>query len=956
MAINTDELKRRNEIGDVIESFGQEFSLDRRGRRWRGTVHDSLEVDPDAGIYQWYSKGGSNEGHGGDVIAFLQQEIGMEFIEACQWLADRAGITLEMSAGEAKRFQVAKVKQSAMDVVAGFLRGKLRKNEAAMAYAKGRGWDEETIAQAQLGFWDGDKKGLLAELRLHEVDPGHPVAVAFLGLEKDLQGWAEKWELRPSSSVMQGGKVYGMRGGMLVYPHLERGGWKYFAGRAIDPEVEKRWAHWNPQQWLMGDRLPCWNVAYDRRSSYVVVVEGQADAVTLGMWGIPAVALAGVAPGDGEFLAQLRRHEKVYVGLDADAAGEKGAVKLAELLGPATFVVRWPGGGDANDWLRVLGATAKGCHKLLADAPIFALHMVQLAAAAPPLEKAQAQRQAFELVASLLPYDFATWSGRIAGELGLTVGELNRIIRAIKTERDLAAQGVEEAKPKKEAPAVKAAPKSFKELTPELEEVLLQKSRDHEGHAQCVYALYKHRLAFVPEWGWLFYNGKHWELDGADHKAQGLVVRTLKMRRHLGVEHEIENLVKTTSASNGNVQNTKALLERLVLASTGDFDKDPDLLNCNNGVVDLRTGELAAHDSLRYRFTYCLPIDYRPDANYYHWLQFLVQVTSQENPAGGLFTDRELTDWLQEAVGYSLTGHTREGCLFYLYGPTRSGKGTFTQTIQKVLGKPLAAGIDFNLLVQQRGEDSQNFALAPLKPCRMLVGSEPGKYERFNEAKMKMLTGEDTVRCSFKRKDHFEYEPQFKIWLSSNWPFNADVADEAAWGRSRIVKFPNSYLGREDKDLKRKLQSKDGLEGVLCWAVEGAIRWYASSGGLITPQVVIDEVKEQKDSQDYIKQFIDDCCIVATGDYASSDVFVTSEELYNAYYEWAKGMMTPQKHRSFGLAIKAKGFPDGRKYVEVGQLYLDDSLKTVTTKRLRGYWGLELNADGKDFAQKKVKK
>ena len=951
MAINTDELKKRNDIADVMESFGQEFSLERRGRKWCGAVHDSLEVDPDEQIYQWYSKGGSNDGHGGDVIAFLMNEIGMEFIGACQWLANRAGITLDMSAAESKRWQVATVKQSAMDVVAGYLRRKLAKNDAAMRYATGRGWDADAIEQAQLGFWDGDKKGLLAELKLHEIDPGHPVAVCFLGRDRDLQGWAEKWEIEPSGSVMKGGKAYGMRGGMLVYPHLVRGKWQYFAGRAIDPKTEKRWAHWNPPRWLFGDRLACWNVAYERTSPFVVVVEGQADAVTLGMWGIPAVALAGVVPtGGAVLLDQLRRHEKVYVALDADDAGEKGAAKLAELLGPATYVVTWPGGGDSNDWLRALGATAKDAHKLLANAPIFALHMVRRAMETPPLERAQAKRRAFELVASLMPYDFATWSGRIASELGLTIGELNRIIRAIKTERDLAAQGVEDAKPKKEAPAVQRPPASFKELTPEATDVLLQKSRDHEGHAQCVYWLFKDRLAFVPEWGWMFYNGRHWEMDGADHRAQGLVVRTLKMRRHLGVEHEIENLVKTTSATNGNVKNTQALLERLVLASTDDFDKSPDLLNCNNGVVDLRTGEMAPHDSLRYRFTYCLPIDYRPDADFFDWMAFLGQVTGTRDDKGIYHIETELIDWLQEAVGYSLTGHTRESCLFYLYGPTRAGKGVFSQTIQQVLGKPLAAGIDFNLLVQQRGEDSQNFALAPLKPCRMLVGSEPGKYERFNEAKMKMLTGEDTVRCSFKRKDHFEYEPQFKIWLSSNWPFNADVVDDAAWGRARIITFPNSFLGQEDKTLKRRLQSKAGLEGVLAWAAVGAKRWYEKEdrGGLQTPPSVVRTAEKQREEQDFIQHFIDECC------ERDDQAFIPVGELYKAYYNWCSGSLTAQKAKNFSQSIRAKGYKAGKKWIPLDQLALFDG-EDEGKKQVRGYWGLKLTAFGEKVMLKKVR-
>ncbi len=952
MAINTDELKRRNDIADVVESFGGEFALDRRGRRWRGTHHDSFEVDPDAQTYQWYSKGGSNNGHGGDVIAFLQNEIGMDFMEACQFLSERSGVPLELGEKEKKRWVRAQAAAAAIDVVGRFLQGKRAGNEAATAYARRRGWDDDTIATAQLGFWDGDRKGLLDELRLHEVPVDHPVAVALLGFEGDVQAWAARYELTPPAKTVEAGKVWPMRAGMLVYPHLERGRWRYFAGRAIDPATEKKWAHWNPQQWLMGSRVPCWNVAYDRRFAYVVVVEGQADAVTLGMWGIPAVALAGVVPGESgdAFLGVLRGHQKVFVALDADEAGEKGGRKLAEALGPATFVVTWPGGGDANDWLVTLGATAQKCEVLLADAPIFALHMVRQVRKAPELQRDKAMRAAFELIASLMPYDFATWSGKLAEALAMTTGELNRVIRAIKTERDLAAQGVEEAKPVKEAPKVTVRePASYKELTPELEEVLLQRSRDHEGHAQCCYALYKDRLAFVPEWGWLYYNGKCWELDGADHKAQGLVVRTLKMRRHLGVEKEVENLVKATAASNGNVQNTKALLERLVLASTGSFDNDPDLLNCNNGVVDLRTGELVPHDSLKYRFTYCLPIDYRPDANSDEWQIFLGQVTGVRDEFGIYHIETELIDWLQEAVGYSLTGHTREGCLFYLYGPTRAGKGVFTQTIQRVLGKPLAAGIDFNLLVQQRGEDSQNFALAPLKPCRILVGSEPGKYERFNEARMKMLTGEDTVRCSFKRRDHFEYDPQFKIWLSSNWPFNADVADTAAWGRARIIKFPNSFLGNENKGLKRDLQSRAGLEGVLKWAVEGAKRWYASGSGLETPTTIREEVNKQRDEQDFVKQFMDDCCDVGGG------YFCSSSDLYHAYKGWCDGLLTPMQQRSFSYALQAKGFESGKKYVPVEQPPLFDGAAPAK-RQVRGYLGVQLNEYGAEMSLKKVKK
>jgi putative DNA primase/helicase len=292
-----------------------------------------------------------------------------------------------------------------------------------------------------------------------------------------------------------------------------------------------------------------------------------------------------------------------------------------------------------------------------------------------------------------------------------------------------------------------------------------------------------------------------------------------------------------------------------------------------------------------------------------------------------------------------LTGHTSEACVFYIYGPTRSGKGTFTQTLQRLLGKPMSAGIDFQVLVANREADAQNFALAPLKPCRLVVGSEPGKYERFNEAKLKLLTGEDVVRCSFKRQDHFEFVPQFKIWLSSNWPFNADTSDDAAWGRARVVEFPNSFLGNEDKHLKARLQADDCMQGVLAWAVEGAVKWYGSAGGLRTPPAVQRAGEEQRAAQDYIQQFLEEC--VDVGD-AKAD-FVGARELYKVYTKWCEGELTPQKSRSFSLSIQSKGFHYGRSYVTMRQMFMDDEGQMVGKKQIRGYYGLKLNSVGHDL-------
>ncbi len=954
-----EDLKAAVSLEKVVGETGG-LTVRRQGKYFTTREHDSLSIDAERGWFEWYSKG-DGPGSKGDVIEWLMHWGGCgDFEGAIRWLADRTGLQFKGSEEAAQKYQAKQVKYDTLTVIAQFLGKAFWATASAKEYAEGRGFSEETLQRARVGYWHWDLAGeLRAELQLRQIPADRPEVVAVLGFSGDVAGWADKYGLDPKEvkkEWIEKARVPGMPKDLLIYPHFERGKCVYLSGRRLDYTPESDF----PKAWNMRALFAAWqpffNAAYTGRDDYLVVVEGQADAITLAQWGIPSMALVGAKSKNEMLIERLRRIPKVYVALDADQAGAKGTRALAELLGPATLVVTWPGGGDANDWLKSGGGSEAGCRELLIGSPIYALWMARRWRTYPPMEQEDARRYAYELMASLLPYDYAMNAGLLAEVMGLRPPDLNRVVRAIKTERDLAAQGVEEAQP-----VLKDAPKTVKpsknghgpQLDEALEDYLVGESRDHEGHAQCCKRLFGDKIAFVPEWGWMTYNGKHWVRDGADHQVQHWVVETLKLRRHLAVERELEPLVTATACKRNNVLSTQGQLERMVLASVNDFDSDPDLLNVGNGVLDLRTGAVVPH-SPQQRFTYCLAADYNPKADYSDWLMFLVSATGPRTLLGGYDSDPELLNWLQQAVGYSLTGRTSEAALFYLYGPTRSGKGTFTQTLLALLDRPLGAAIDFNVLTQQRSEDSQNFALAPLKPCRLLVGNEPGKYERFNEAKMKQLTGEDMVRCSLKHRDAFEYKPQYKIWLSSNWPFNADTSDEAAWGRARVVVFPNSFLGKEDKGLKDRLQSIEGLEGVLAWAVEGAIQWFGNEKGLKTPQSVQEATKIQRHEQDFIQQFLDDCT-----EEADNNEFVISSELYAAYVGWsASNLVTAQKQRSFSLALQGKGIKRGKAYVSEGPemmgLFEKSQIMPVRSKQVRVNFGLKLNEDGKALTNVKA--
>lgn len=443
--------------------------------------------------------------------------------------------------------------------------------------------------------------------------------------------------------------------------------------------------------------------------------------------------------------------------------------------------------------------------------------------------------------------------------------------------------------------ASNTAPQQPSGANQSMDQFLLAQGPDDEGNAQSFYALYGDVFAYSETHGYMHYNGRFWETNKASAKLERCITQTLKRRQLLGLRHAKDALLKAAKPNANNARNCEYMLKSLITVSVDDFDANPELLNCNNGVVDLKTGNLWPHTSSQ-RFTYCVPVDYDQTADYVEWIELLAKITIKP----------EVVNYLQMAVGYTATGYTSEECLFYIHGPSRSGKGTFVETLLYLLGKPLAVQADFSTFTAKREGDMQNFDLAPLKPARFVAASESNKYDTLNEAKIKTATGGDDIRCAFKHKDHFQYRPQFKIWLISNHPVKGDVDDDAFWGRVKVIEFPNSFLGKEDKTLKQRMKQPAILRGVLRWMVDGAIAWFASKQGLIPPQTVIDATSARRRDLDYVQQWLDECCKL------DPQAWTANADLRTSYESWCKAEgTTPKGADQFSKTLAQKNFTVG---------------------------------------------
>lgn len=402
---------------------------------------------------------------------------------------------------------------------------------------------------------------------------------------------------------------------------------------------------------------------------------------------------------------------------------------------------------------------------------------------------------------------------------------------------------------------------------------------------------------------WLVWRGHWWSED-----INGLVYRraisVVRMRAHLALEMSDDNKDKKSELKWAGRSESRARLEAMLelaqsaypLFDSGEgWDSDPIMLGVANGVIDLRSGTLR-DGRPEDKITLHTEIPFIPDAQCPRFLQFLHEIFG---------SDRELVEYIQRVVGYCLTGDVSEQCLFLTFGSGANGKSTFLEVLKFIFGM-YAYNLPFSAFELSARASIPN-DVAAIVGKRLVTAVETSESAKWNEARIKGLTGGDEITARHLYHEFFRFNPTGKFFLAVN--HLPEVADESDgfWRRIRLIPFLKQFStsnGTADKNLLAKLKAEG--PGILTWAVQGCLKWLESGLG-ISPAIREATAAYREDS-DPLADFIEECCNI--GPREQSEVGA----LRDKYIGWASdNFERALSRKDFSRRLEAKG-PQKKKH------------------------------------------
>lgn len=331
-----DEVKERLSLEDVI---GEYLELKRSGRNYKAISPFTNErtasfmVSPDKQIWHDFS---SNKG--GDVFTFVMEMEGIDFREALEILARKAGVELSDYSGQTKSSTQAKNRlYEELELASNYYHATLIKNSKALDYVvKNRGYGKEIIKKFKIGFAPSKGTALLEFLtkRGYSID------------EIKKAGLITQKGNRPSDMF---------RSRIMIPLHDSQGRVVGFTARVLDNSLPK---YINTPQTMIYDKgrqVFGLHLAKDaiRKENFVVVVEGNLDVIASHKAGVEnVVASAGTAMTRDHLVQLGRLTEDVRLAFDKDDAGlaaTERVIPVAQEVGVKLSIIDIPGAKDPDE-------------------------------------------------------------------------------------------------------------------------------------------------------------------------------------------------------------------------------------------------------------------------------------------------------------------------------------------------------------------------------------------------------------------------------------------------------------------------------------------------------------------------------------------------------------------------------------------------------------------------------
>ncbi|QKM64690.1 hypothetical protein DCO17_05235 [Polynucleobacter tropicus] len=429
---------------------------------------------------------------------------------------------------------------------------------------------------------------------------------------------------------------------------------------------------------------------------------------------------------------------------------------------------------------------------------------------------------------------------------------------------------------------------------------------------------------------WLRFNGKRWEWCQKDEQMGAAKLVAEKIMDKAGELFKLDPTGAVSKAwqshaktirSNGRII---AMIELatsepgMSIASISELDSKPMLLGVANGVVDLKRMQLLPANP-KLLISRQVHADYNPAATCPLWLKFLDEI---------FLGDQDVIQYIQKALGYSLTGDVSEELLHFCYGHGKNGKSVMANVIVKIMGDYVQTA-NFDLLAMKDSAATND--VARLVGARMVMANETRENQRLDDQKLKALVSTERITARFMYAEYFEFWPQFKIWLRGNYKPIITDSSNGAWRRMRLVPF--EYQVPEDKtDFKLEQKLLDEKEGILAWLIDGCQLWQKER--LSPPKHIEDASRVYQEESDMLGEFLEDCCEVGAGKMESQ------KSVFGSYQVWARSNGThPASQKSFTRQLGSRGVDTKRIKAQgdTKRFYVGLSLTEAAQKRWKQF-------------------